>query len=59
MPKFDKSKRYQNKDGRRFGSGVWLDDSGKLIMPGQGGMIKIPKLSGIRMLWKNFQRKNI
>lgn len=36
MPKFDKSKRYQDKNGRKFGSGVWLDDSGKPIMPGHG-----------------------
>lgn len=36
MPKFDKSKRYQDKNGRKFGGGVWLDDSGKPIMPGQG-----------------------
>lgn len=36
MPRFDKSKRYKNKSGQRFGKGVWYDDNGKMLAPGWG-----------------------
>ena len=36
MPKFDKSKRYKDKNGHTFGKGVWYDDNGKMIRPGIG-----------------------
>lgn len=32
---FDKSKRYINKNGHQFGKGVWIDDKGKLMHPGE------------------------
>lgn len=36
MPRFDKNRKYKNKNGHVFGSGVWVDDNGKLILPGKG-----------------------
>lgn len=35
-PKFDRRKRYLNKEGRKFGQGVWIDKEGNMIKPGQG-----------------------
>ena len=32
MPKFNKSKRYKDKNGHTFGKGVWYDDNGLLMM---------------------------
>lgn len=36
MPKFNKKQQYITPSGRKFGKGVWYDDNGKLIRPGQG-----------------------
>lgn len=35
-PRFDKTKRYKNSKGQKFGKGVWFDENGKVIRPGQG-----------------------
>lgn len=38
-PVFNRKRRYVNKRGQKFGKGVWLDDKGTLIKPGQGFLI--------------------
>lgn len=35
-PRFDRTKRYVSKKGQKFGKGIWLDDKGSVIKPGQG-----------------------
>lgn len=35
-PRFDKTKRYKNSKGQKFGKGVWFDENDKVIRPGQG-----------------------
>lgn len=35
-PRFNKNKRYVNKSGQKFGKGVWYDEKGNMIKPGQG-----------------------
>lgn len=39
MPKFYKNRRYVNKKGQQFGKGVWVDDFGNIIYPGQSRMV--------------------
>jgi hypothetical protein len=36
MPIFDKSKRYSNKKGQKFGKGVWIREDGTVLTPGWG-----------------------
>jgi hypothetical protein len=38
MPIFDKSKRYSNKKGQKFGKGVWIREYGTVLTPGWGEM---------------------
>ncbi len=43
MPKFNRKQQYITPSGRKFGKGVWYDDNGKLIRPGQGFYDKATK----------------
>lgn len=35
-PRFDRSKRYINRKGVKFGKGVWYDENGTMLKPGWG-----------------------
>ena len=35
-PRFNRNRRYVNFRGQKFGKGVWYDEKGKMIKPGQG-----------------------
>ena len=43
-PVFNKKKRYVNKEGHKFGNGIWQDSNGKVIYPGQGFLTKDNKV---------------
>lgn len=43
-PVFNRKKRYVNKEGHKYGQGVWLTSSGGVLKPGQGFLTKDGKV---------------